>query len=656
VSSVTRGSERGDAAVQDVETRPSRRRRRNVALALIVVVGIWALAVIAILLSGRGHMVEAERTLPAARAAVADADFETAAATVREAHDALSSAADAFDNPLLLPLRAVPIVRTDLHAVRTIARSGAAVTDDASELIAVIEAQPDGLNGLAPKDGAFPVDRFQQLAGPMRATAHSATSAIQDIQAAPTSGWVAQIDEGRTRILDLLEPLVAQFDLAALLADQLPRFLGADGPRTYLFGASTPAELRGTGGFIGSIALLRIDEGRLEFGSFEASSELSNLPPDQLPAPVEEDAARWARYGGTGVWVNLNRTADFPSAAQAMLSHWEATDGVPLDGMLVADPFALKVLLELAGPAEVPGYGVTLDADSVVPFVTNEAYAEFESADERKAVLGAVSAATLGRFLEGGVDAPADALVSKFASIVAGGHLLAFATDPDVQSAFVRGRAAGELGDAVDPPSDLVNVALNSGTASKVDFYTDRSMVLETTLLEGGKARTDLLLRLANDAPIEGVDKYVIGPNNPTLDAGDNLVNVSVYLTSGAQFFELPQRHDGPTFAETELGYPVHDGWVRIPSGQAVERRYSWRTPDAWEQNEDGELVYDLLVQGQTVIRPTDLTIRVRIPPDLEVVDPPAGAEVDGDVLRWSREVRGEDVRLRLRLQFAGQQ
>jgi hypothetical protein len=321
--------------------------------------------------------------------------------------------------------------------------------------------------------------------------------------------------------------------------------------------------------------------------------------------------------------------------------------------MMVADPFALQVLLELAGPAEVPGYGVTLDADSVVPFVTNEAYGEFESADERKAVLGAVSAATLGRFLEGGIDAPAGELVSTFASIVSGGHLLVYATDPDVQSALVRGRAAGELGDTVDPPSDLVNVALNSGTASKVDYYADRSIELETTLLEGGAARTDLVLRLANDAPTEGVDPYVIGPNNPTLDAGDNLVDVSVYLAPGAQFFEVPQRHDGPTFAETELGHPVHDGWVRIPSGQDVERRYSWRTPDAWEQNDDGELVYDLLVQGQTVIRPTELTIRVRIPSDLEVLDPPAGAEIDGDVLRWSQEVRGEDVRLRVRLRLA---
>jgi hypothetical protein len=652
VSSVTQGSERGDAAVQQAATRPSR-RRRNVVLALIVVLAIWAVAVVALLLSGRGHLVEAERTLPAARAAVADADFEAATATVREAHDALSSAADAFSNPLLLPLRVVPIVRTDLHAVRTIASSGAAVTSDASELIAVIEAQPDGLNGLAPADGAFPVARFQQLAGPMRATADSASVAVQDIQAAPASGWVAQIDEGRTRILDLLEPLVAQVDSAALLADQLPVFLGADGPRTYLFGASTPAELRGTGGFVGSIALLRIDEGRLEFGSFEASSDLPVLPPDQLPAPVEEDAARWARYGGTGIWVNLNRTADFPSAARAMISHWEATDGVSVDGMMVADPFALQVLLELAGPAEVPGYGVTLDSGSVVSFVTNEAYAEFESADERKAVLGAVSAATLGRFLEGGIDAPAGQLVSTFASIVSGGHLLVYATDPDVQSALVRGRAAGELGDTVDPPSDLVNVALNSGTASKVDYYTDRTIELETTLLEGGAARTDLFLRLANDAPTEGVDKYVIGPNNPTLDAGDNLVDISVYLAPGAQFFEVPQQHDGPTFAETELGHPVHDGWVRIPSGQAAERRYSWRTPDAWAQNEDGELVYDLLVQGQTVIRPAHLTIRVRIPSDLEVVDPPAGAEVDGDVLRWSQEVRGEDVRLRLRLRLA---
>jgi hypothetical protein len=646
-------SSQGRDSLEPPAREDRRRVRRSLGAAAGAVILVWAVVVLALALNGRGHLERAERTLPLARDAVSAADYEAAAAAIRDAHEELAGAASAFGNPLLLPLRPLPVLGADLRAARTIAEAGERVTGRATELIATIESHPDGLDGLAPTDGAFPVDRIQQLAEPLRRTADAAAAAVRDIQDAPPSGWVAQITEGRDRVLGLIEPLAEQGATAALLTEQLPLFLGADGPRTYLFGASTPAELRGTGGFVGSIALLRIDEGRLEFGSFEASSDLPALPPDQLPAPVEEDAARWARYGGTGVWVNLNRTADFPSAARAMISHWEATDGVPLDGMMVADPFALQVLLELAGPAEVPGYGVTLDADSVVPFVTNEAYAQFESPDERKAVLGAVSAATLGRFLEGGVDAPAGELVSTFASIVSGGHLLVYATDPDVQSALVRGRAAGELGDTVDPPSDLVNVALNSGTASKVDYYTDRSIELETTLLDGGAARTDLVLRLANDAPTEGVDKYVIGPNNPTLDAGDNLVDVSVYLAPGAQFFEVPQQHDGPTFAETALGHPVHDGWVRIPSGQVVERRYTWRTPDAWVQNEDGELVYDLLVQGQTVIRPTDLTIRVRIPSDLEVVDPPAGAEVEGDVLRWSQAVRGEDVRLRLRFQVA---
>jgi hypothetical protein len=97
----------------------------------------------------------------------------------------------------------------------------------------------------------------------------------------------------------------------------------------------------------------------------------------------------------------------------------------------------------------------------------------------------------------------------------------------------------------------------------------------------------------------------------------------------------------------------VNDGWVRLASGEEVTRRYSWRTPDAWRVNDAGEIAYDLLFQGQTTIRPTEVTIQVHVPQRPRAVTVPDGAEFDGGAIVWTGEVRGHDVALPVRLRSA---
>ena len=639
---------------QEHEAAPTapgpRRGRRMAMIALPFVLVVWIVAALALVAVGRANLLSAEEGLRNSRTAVEDLDLTTVSEAVSSAHEDLSTAADSLTNPLLAPALILPIVGDDLRAVRALAARGAEVTGSAVSAFDLLATMPDGLDGLAPDDGRFPVNRYAELAPAVRAVADSADAALNDIEASPASGRFAQVVDARERVLELLQPMAEQAESAAALVTELPRLLGSDGPRTYLFGAATPSELRGTGGFIGSVALLRVEEGELEFGTFEASSALPTLPPTQLPPPVEEDRDRWSRYGGTGTFVNLNRTPDFPSAARAMLSHWKTTRDDDLDGMIVVDPFAFENLIELSGPVDVPDYGVTLDADSVVAFVANEAYGTFDGATERKEVLGEVAAATFGRFLEGDLDVPATAVVRQFAELIAGGHLTAYSTDPATQEALSRAGVTGELGAGDGGASgDLVAVVLNSGTASKVDYFAQREIDLQVTLLEDGSSRAEMVVAVTNDAPSSGEVKYVIGPNNPTLEAGDNLVDVSVYLAPTARFTEVPPPADGPTFTETALGHPVHDGWVRIPSGTSTERRYAWRTTDAWIVTDDNELAYDLLVQGQTVIVPTRLSIRIDVPDGLEVASLPEGARIEGSTLRWEDDIRGDDVHLSVR-------
>jgi hypothetical protein len=655
VGSSTSGVSEPPAEVRsdDSSVRPAGSRRRLVWRLLAVLAAllvIWAAVAAALLVSARGSLRDAEQALPEVRAAVADADLPAAEAALEAAHDDLTSADRAMRSPFVVPLRWAPVVGTDVRAVAAIARGGAGITTASMDTMASVQSLPGGLDALAPADGALPVGAMEELAPSLREVAAATAEALARITDTPGSGRVAEVTDARERILEVLAPIAEVTDTGAQLAAVMPTFLGSDRPRIYLFGASTPAELRGTGGFIGSVAEVTIDRGLPSFGTFVATSELPVLDPDVLAPPVAEDARRWSRYGGTGSWQALSYSPHFPAAASAMEDLWAETQGERVDGMIVADPFALAVLLELSGPADVPDYG-PLDAASVVDYVTNEAYADYDDATERKEVLGLVAATAFERFLSQGSEAASSAdMLRQLARLVRDGHLLVHSADDDVQGAFALVGATGELG---DPDGDLVNVVLNSGSASKIDYYAERRIDLDVTLRADGSASSELEVAVTNTAPVADQPRYVIGPNNPLLEAGDSFVSISVYLARGASFQQTPSASDGlPASLDTELGHPVHDGWVRIPSGDTVERRYRWQTPEAWRLEGD-EVVYELLFQGQTVIRPTQVTLRIGVPDGFEPVDLPDGAElVDGAVV-WSGSVRGEDVALPLRLRAA---
>jgi hypothetical protein len=64
-----------------------------------------------------------------------------------------------------------------------------------------------------------------------------------------------------------------------------PAFLGADGPRTYFFGAVNPAELRGGGGLLGAYSLLTVQDGHFPSDGFARRSSYRRWTSPSCPVP-----------------------------------------------------------------------------------------------------------------------------------------------------------------------------------------------------------------------------------------------------------------------------------------------------------------------------------------------------------------------------------
>jgi hypothetical protein len=562
-------------------------------------------------------------------------DAAGAAEAFAGAEDAFAEARDRLGNPLTRLASFAPLIGRTPDAVSSGAEAGVLVARAGGVLARAAEGLPGGIVSLAPRDGTIPIEPFRQLAGPVaeaRSLVGRADSILDEAPRRFVPGPVAQAVSGFDHQTDEASRALTA---AAAITRVMPAFLGQDGPRRYLVGAQNPAELRGTGGLVGSYSVLTVDQGVFDLGTFRNANTLQQIEADAVELPTAEYERNYGDYFTRGPWSNANMTPDAPTAATVLERLYEAATGDRVHGAILADPHAFSLLMSVSGPAEVPKTGITVDAGSVVDFVTNEAYSLFHVSSERKRVLGAVAGAVLGRFLGPGTIGDPIAAGQALVEAAGRGHLVLHATDPEVQAGL---EAAGVAG-ALRRPGDLFAVVANNAGGNKIDFYARRTVRYSVELFPDGSSAGTARVRLDNTAPASGQPRYVIGPYEfleGDAAAGENLMLVSAYCGPGCRLERyLRNGQSEGVEVHQELGYPFVLSAVRIPSGETADLEYRWRDDGAWEGDEYGGS-YRLSVHGQPTIRPTGLEIGIRVPDGMRIVRTSPGLLVEGDHVLWS--------------------
>jgi hypothetical protein len=613
-----------------VEHPSEQGRRRRIGRRLLILLGLVALlAVLAVIpaLAARSHLEDARSAMEQGRERLLDGDTRKAEADFVSAEQSFASGLADIRNPFVRLVSFLPILGRSPDTTEAIARAGGHVAQAARETVAAINGLPDGLAGFAPRNGTLPVDSFAQLAPTLQRAGSLLGRAGATLRGSERTLLLGPVGEARAEFESELVEADETIRSAELLSRTLPSFLGGDGPKRYFFGAQNPAELRGTGGFLGAFSILTIDKGRLTFGPFLPVHDLANVSADAVEAPNLSYARRYSRFGSASFWPNINITPDFPSSAQAIETLYEMVEGVPLDGTIVADPFALQALLKVAGPVEVPSVGETIDADNAIPFLTKEAYARFETGEERKRVLGDAARAVFDRFInEAATEDPVGAARALIRS-AADGHVLLHAADPEVNAAF---EIAGVGGALQNPDGDFLGVIANSAALGKLDYYLEPSIRYAVRLHSDGSASATATVRLSNTAP-EQVS--VTGPHEE-FAPGENRTYVSTYCAAGCRIQSFKGTGEAKEVeTELELGHPVFSTFATTLSGETSVLEYRWTVPDALVGNR-----YALTFQGQPTIQSTQLEVDIQVPDGISIVSTSPRMEVEGNRAVWSGE------------------
>ncbi len=152
------------------------------------------------------------------------------------------------------------------------------------------------------------------------------------------------------------------------LGNTIQDIFGGQGLRRYLLVFQNEDEIRPTGGFMGSLAIMEIKDGSIKKldilpgGSYDLQGQLNEfiIP----PAPLTLSNKRWE-------FQDANWFPDFPASAEKMLWFYQHSRDITADGVIAINSSVLERLLTITGPITDEARGLTISANDAITKIQN---------------------------------------------------------------------------------------------------------------------------------------------------------------------------------------------------------------------------------------------------------------------------------------------
>ena len=144
--------------------------------------------------------------------------------------------------------------------------------------------------------------------------------------------------------------------------EKLKEILGLSQDKRYLLVFQNNSELRGSGGFLGSYALVDFRDGRIR--NLEVPGGGSYDTEGGMRVSVAAPQPLWLVNPAWHFW-DANWWPDWTTTAQNLMWFLEKSDGPSVDGVISVTPTVVERLLEITGPIDLRAeYGLVIDSDN----------------------------------------------------------------------------------------------------------------------------------------------------------------------------------------------------------------------------------------------------------------------------------------------------
>lgn len=329
------------------------------------------------------------------------------------------------------------------------------------------------------------------------------------------------------------------------------------------------AELRPTGGFLGSFALIntkggKIDHYHVEGNIYKADNEF--IKTHKIPAP-EPFNKIWS--GSLLAFNGSNWSPDFSTSAEQVLWFYEQEYGdSTVDGVIAINSTAVAKLMRLAGTIDLPDYGVTFTPENFLAtlqkYVEKDYYQNIENQNqnEPKGILNDLGAQFVSR-------------IAKTNPLSLANYTIEFIKNRELQFYFK------------DHAKQALVAQMN--WSLEIPDWNGNYFYINNANLGGGKGSLNVAqsIRYEIKPNKDGTSEVLVSVLRNNLGredypVSDNINYTRVYVPAGSSLnYAFIESHDITEQVETEieLQKTVFGFWLDTPVGQKKKVVLSYTVP-----------------------------------------------------------------------------
>jgi hypothetical protein len=460
--------------------------------------------------------------------------------------------------------------------------------------------------------------------------------------------------------------------------------LGHDELKRYLIIFQNNNEIRATGGFAGSYALIDFNQGKVENleipagGSYDLEAgELENII---APEPLQLINAHWHFW-------DANWFFDFPTSAEKLIEFYNSSGGPTVDGVIAVNATMLEELVGVVGSIEVSGYDEVINGENFIQLLQQEGY-EHRFEKEPKKLLSLVGP----KLLEKLTTRPESWL--KILPILNKGlsqkDLQFYFSTYDLQREMID---LGWSGRILETSKDYLAVVHTNLGGGKTDQVITNEVWHSAKILDNGDIVNTVIITRTHHG--QKGDPFIGVANNDYLRVyvplGSKLISAYGFSEMPSEAFEQPEegykkdeliakieaeaqidRLSG-TKIFTESNKTVFANWLHLEPGETKSVYLKYRPPFVVTKDESAEKeytlweqisltfnpklqskllplsnplsYYSLLIQKQSGMNNTNFISSVHLPQDYKVVwSYPTKWKSDGDVMQFNNILNKDTI------------
>ncbi|MFH2136028.1 MAG: DUF4012 domain-containing protein [Patescibacteria group bacterium] len=573
---------------------------------------------------------EAYANLSAGSVEIMNADFSGAAESFGQAAQAFSRSGEEINqiNATVLNLiRAMPGEGEKLEAGEALLFAGEKLTLAGENI----------LRSLADFSGE---ENDKKLTEKLKILREHLSAALPDIAAASDKVYgvkIQAVPEDKQEVFQILQgklpQLVSSIKNLISVSDLMIKFLGDEMDKRYLVVFQNPGEIRPTGGFIGSLALVDFRRGEIKNmevpggGSYDFQGSLHERVAS--PGPLQLINARWQLQ-------DANWFFDFPTSAQKIKWFYEKSGGPTVDGVIALNADLVADLLAVVGPIEMPEYGKILNKENFIEEIQKAVEIEYDKEENKpKKILSDMAPKLMAKLFAAEPKQFGEILTTLLRAL-SQKEILLYSTSPEIEHEIKNFDWGGEI-KSVPEKADYLAVVNTNIAGQKTDRVIKQTINLETNIVEGGYIKNKLTITRAH----EGIKRELFtGVRNVDylrvyVPLGSTLIYATGFEAPPADLFEKPEsdyRTDidlkkseddasidatSGTITTNESGKTVFGNWVLLDPGETATVTLEYILPfrislpvsekswwddlsEKFGREKNSAAVYQLLVQKQS--------------------------------------------------------